>query len=190
MLVVIRGAGDLASGIALRLFRSGFQVAMTETEQPTTIRRTVAFSSAVTCGEAVVEDVAGRRAESVSDVKTLLESGVIPVLIDPDGLCIPQLKPDALVDAILAKRNLGTRITDAPVVVGVGPGFTAGVDCHAVVETMRGTLPGPDALSGLRAAEYRNPRADRRLCGRTGPPRPCRRHLSSIAGDWRAGPYG
>ena len=116
MLVVIRGAGDLASGIALRLFRSGFQVAMTETEQPTTIRRTVAFSSAVTCGEAVVEDVAGRRAESVSDVKTLLESGVIPVLIDPDGLCIPQLKPDALVDAILAKRNLGTRIDRKSVV--------------------------------------------------------------------------
>ena len=148
MLVVIRGAGDLASGIALRLFRSGFQVAMTETEQPTTIRRTVAFSSAVTCGEAVVEDVAGRRAESVSDVKTLLESGVIPVLVDPDGLCIPQLKPDALVDAILAKRNLGTRITDAPVVVGVGPGFTAGVDCHAVVETMRGHYLGRTLYQG------------------------------------------
>ena len=134
MLVVIRGAGDLASGIALRLFRSGFQVAMTETEQPTTIRRTVAFSSAVTCGEAVVEDVAGQRAESVSDVKTLLESGVIPVLVD--------------LDAILAKRNLGTRITDAPVVVGVGPGFTAGVDCHAVVETMRGHYLGRTLYQG------------------------------------------
>lgn len=148
MLVVIRGAGDLASGIALRLYRCGFQVAMTETGQPTTIRRTVAFSPAVTCGEAVVEGVPGRRADSVSDAKRLLDSGVIPVLIDPDGLCIPQLHPDALVDAILAKRNLGTRITDAPVVVGVGPGFTARVDCHAVVETMRGHYLGRTIYEG------------------------------------------
>lgn len=148
MLVVIRGAGDLASGIALRLFRSGFRVAMTETEWPTTIRRTVAFSPAVTCGEAAVEGVTGRRAESAADALRLMESGVIPVLADPDGHCIPELKPDALVDAILAKRNLGTRITDAPVVVGVGPGFTAGVDCHAAVETMRGHFLGRTLYQG------------------------------------------
>ena len=73
---------------------------------------------------------------------TLLREDVVPVLADPEGTCIPVLKPDAVVDAILAKRNLGTRITDAPVVIGVGPGFTAGVDCHAVVETMRGHTLG------------------------------------------------
>ena len=72
----------------------------------------------------------------------LLQENVVPVLADPEGICIPVLKPDVVVDAILAKRNLGTRITDAPVVIGVGPGFTAGVDCHAVVETMRGHTLG------------------------------------------------
>ena len=96
MLVVIRGAGDIATGIALRL------------------RRALA----------------------------LLEEGIVPVLVDPEGSCIPVLRPDGVVDAILAKKNLGTRITDAPVVVGVGPGFTAGEDCHAVVETMRGHYLG------------------------------------------------
>lgn len=138
MLIVIRGAGDIATGIALRLWRAGIRVVMTDLPQPTAIRRTVAFSTAVVHGEALVEDVAARRAESPQEALGLLAEGVIPVLADPEGACIPALGPDAVVDAILAKRNLGTRMTDAPVVVGVGPGFTAGEDCHAVVETMRG----------------------------------------------------
>lgn len=138
MLVVIRGAGDLASGAALRLYRAGLSVVMTEIAAPTAIRRTVCFSPAVTCGETVVEGVAARRAASPAEALALVRTGVIPVLVDPEGACIPVLRPRAVVDAILAKRNLGTLITDAPVVVGVGPGFTAGTDCHAVVETMRG----------------------------------------------------
>lgn len=142
MLTVIRGAGDLASGIALRLWRSGIRVVMTDVERPTAIRRTVCFSEAVVHGEAVVEDVTARRAETAARALELLKTGVIPVLADPDGRCIPELRPDAVVDAILAKRNLGTRITDAPVVIGVGPGFTAGEDCHAAVETMRGHYLG------------------------------------------------
>ena len=142
MLVVIRGAGDIATGIALRLRRAGIRVVMTDLEQPTAIRRTVAFSQAVVHGEAVVEDVTARRAESPAQALELLKSGVIPVLADPEGACVPVLRPQAVVDAILAKRNLGTRITDAPAVVGVGPGFTAGEDCHAVVETMRGHYLG------------------------------------------------
>lgn len=142
MLVLIRGAGDLASGIALRLWHCGIQVVMTETAQPTTIRRTVAFSDAVPMGCARVEDVTAQRAESVPEARALLEAGVLPVLVDPDCACRRELQPDALVDAILAKRNLGTGITDAPIVVGVGPGFTVGVDCHAVVETMRGHTLG------------------------------------------------
>ena len=137
-LILIRGAGDLASGIALRLWRAGFRVVMTETAQPTTIRRTVAFSQAVFDGETVVEGVRARLAAGPGEALALLEQGLLPVLIDPDCGCRAVLKPDALVDAILAKRNLGTRIDDAPVVIGVGPGFTAGVDCHAAVETMRG----------------------------------------------------
>ena len=126
MLILIRGAGDIATGVALRLYRSGMQVVMTDLPQPTAIRRTVCFSPAITHGETVA----------------LLAEGIVPVLADPQLTCLPALRPDGLVDAILAKKNLGTHITDAPVVVGVGPGFTAGVDCHAVVETMRGHTLG------------------------------------------------
>jgi len=148
MLIVIRGAGDIASGIALRLWRAGLRPVMTDLPRPTAIRRTAAFSEAIVHGKAVVEDVAAKRAEDPAQALALLEEGVIPVLADPEGACIPALKPAAVVDAILAKRNLGTRITDAPVVVGVGPGFTAGVDCHAVVETMRGHYLGRAIYQG------------------------------------------
>lgn len=142
MLVIIRGAGDIATGIALRLWRAKLRVIMTDLEQPTAIRRTVCFSQAIPKGEATVEDVTAKRAEDPAQALALLDAGVIPVLADPAGACIPVLKPDAVVDAILAKKNLGTRITDAPVVIGVGPGFTAGEDCGAVVETMRGHYLG------------------------------------------------
>lgn len=148
MTVLIRGAGDIASGIALRLHRAGFSVAMTETERPTTIRRTVAFSDAVTRGEQTVEGVTACRAGSAAEALSLMERGRIPVLVDPECVCREIIKPDVLVDAILAKRNLGTRITDAPTVIGVGPGFTAGVDCHAAVETMRGHTLGRAIYSG------------------------------------------
>ena len=142
MLVVIRGAGDLATGIALRLWRAHIRVVMTDIERPTAIRRTVCFSQAIVHGETTVEDVTAKRAETPEAALAVLETGCIPVLADPDGACISSLKPDAVVDAILAKKNLGTNITDAPAVIGVGPGFTAGVDCHAVVETMRGHYLG------------------------------------------------
>ena len=137
MRVVIRGAGDLASGVALRLWRAGMDVVLLDVEKPTAIRRTVAFSEAIVHGEQTVEDVTAKLA-TAETVEETLAAGYIPVLVDPEGRSVPKLKPDALVDAILAKRNLGTEIRDAPVVIGVGPGFTAGVDCHAVVETMRG----------------------------------------------------
>ena len=143
MLVLIRGAGDNATGIALRLWRSHIQVIMTDLAQPTAIRRTVAFSQAILAGAGIeVEGVTGAPADTPSHARELLAEGIIPVLADPEGRCIPILRPDAIVDAILAKRNLGTCITDAPVVVGVGPGFTAGQDCHAVIETMRGHTLG------------------------------------------------
>ncbi len=141
MRVLIRGAGDLATGIALRLYRAHMEVLMTDLARPTAIRRTVCFSQAIVHGETVVEGVTAHVA-SPEQMDQWLEQGVIPVLADPEGRCCATLKPDAVVDAILAKKNLGTRITDAPVVIGVGPGFTAGVDCHAVVETMRGHFLG------------------------------------------------
>ena len=141
MLVLIRGAGDLASGIALRLFRAGMRVVMTDLPKPTAIRRTVSFSQAILCGETRVEDVTARLS-TAETARAVLEAGEIPVLADPDCRCRAVLQPDVVVDAILAKRNLGTTIHDAPVVIGVGPGFTAGEDCHAVVETMRGHYLG------------------------------------------------
>ena len=142
MLVLIRGAGDIATGIALRLYRSGLQVVMTDLPRPTAIRRTVCFSPAITDGETTVEGVRAVYAPDTAAAKKYLSQGAVPVLADPELACRDALHPDALVDAILAKRNLGTRMTDAPVVVGVGPGFTAGEDCHAVVETMRGHTLG------------------------------------------------
>lgn len=142
MLAIIRGAGDIATAIALRLWRSGISVVMTEIEQPLTVRRTVAFSEAVRLGQVQVEGVAAIRVKDVGQAREVLErKHAIPVLVDPECRCI-ELKPDVIVDAILAKRNLGTSMDMAPVVVGVGPGFTAGEDCHAVVETMRGHTLG------------------------------------------------
>ncbi len=138
MLVLVRGAGDLATGVAIRLMRAGMDVVLTEIATPTAIRRTVAFSEAVTLGETTVEDVRVKRAESAKDALCLAKAGVAAVLIDPEAKCREELRPGALVDAILAKRNTGTKIADAPVVVALGPGFTAGTDCHAAVETMRG----------------------------------------------------
>lgn len=141
MLVIIRGGGDLATGVALRLYRSGMDVVVCEAAVPTSIRRTVCFSEAVRLGETAVEGVAARRC-GLREVPALVAAGVIPVLVDPEATCIRNLHPDAVVDAILAKRNLGTTLDMAPIVVAAGPGFTAGVDCHAVVETMRGHYLG------------------------------------------------
>lgn len=142
MLVLIRGAGDLATGIALRLFRSHLRVVMTDLPQPTAIRRTVCFSQAILYESYTVEDVTAVHARTQQDVRRILSGGQIPVLADPQASCQTWLRPDVLVDAILAKKNLGTAITDAPLVIGVGPGFCAGRDCHAVVETMRGHTLG------------------------------------------------
>lgn len=142
MRVLIRGAGDLASGIALRLFHAKMEVVMTDLPHPTAIRRTVCFSQAILFGTMTVEDVTAVFAKTPEAAVSILKEKKIPVLADPEAACIAALRPDAVVDAILAKRNLGTKITDAPCVIGVGPGFTAGVDCHACVETMRGHTLG------------------------------------------------
>ncbi|MFR4261536.1 MAG: molybdenum hydroxylase, partial [Butyricicoccaceae bacterium] len=112
MLVVIRGAGDIATGIALRLYRAGIRLVLTDLLQPTSIRRTVCFSEAIRLGETVVEGVHARRADTAAEAAALTEQGIIAVLVDPAAGCVQELHPDALVDAILAKKNLGTHITD------------------------------------------------------------------------------
>ena len=148
MLVVIRGAGDIASGIALRLHRAGMELVLTDLPVPTAVRRTVCFSEAIRLGETQVEGVTARLAYTPDEAMELVKRGVIPVLADPEGRCISALKPDGVVDAILAKKNLGTHMDMAPVVVAVGPGFTAGTDCHAAVETMRGHTLGRVLYTG------------------------------------------
>ena len=142
MLVVIRGSGDIASGIALRLFRVGMRVVMCDLPLPTSIRRTVCFSEAIRLGETSVEGVRGVLCATPAMARAAAEAGDVAVLADPEAACARELSPDVLVDAILAKRNLGTTRDMAPVVIGVGPGFTAPVDCDAAVETMRGHYLG------------------------------------------------
>jgi xanthine dehydrogenase accessory factor len=138
-LVLIKGAGDLASGVAYRLHRSGFPIVMTELPTPTMVRRAVSFGQAVYDGEMTVEGVTARRVENPDEALALAHQGeAIPILVDPEAGAVSSLKPTVLVDAIIAKRNTGTRITDAPLVIALGPGFTAGADCHAAIETNRG----------------------------------------------------
>lgn len=157
ILVVIKGAGDLASGIAHRLYMCGCVPVMTELPQPLVVRRTVAFAQAVYAGQAEIEGVKAMLAENVEDVYSLRRKEIIPVIIDPRGKIIPALSPAGVVDAIMAKRNTGTELSDAPVVIGIGPGFFAGRDVHAVVETQRGHNLGRVIRSGEAAPDTKEP---------------------------------
>ncbi len=152
-LVLIRGAGDLGTGVAVRLYRAGFPVVMTDLPAPLVVRRSVAFAEAIPQLQYTVEGITGVRVERGADCLPCLESGSIPVAADPDGRLLRELKPAVVVDAVMAKRNTGTRILDAPVVIALGPGFTAGVDCHAVIETKRGHTLGRALYAGFAAAD-------------------------------------
>ena len=114
---------------------------------PLTVRRTVSFSDAIYEGETAVEDMTARKVRDRSDIQKAFSDGVIPVMVDPKAEIVKEIKPFAVIDAILAKKNLGTRMDDAGLVVGLGPGFTAGLDVHAVVETKRGHTLGPGHLA-------------------------------------------
>lgn len=142
MKILIRGAGDLATGIASRLYGAGHKLLMTEIEVPLTVRRTVALSRAVYEGRAQVEEMLGILAEGRTEAEKIMAQGDIAVMVDEEAACREWFQPDVIVDAILAKKNLGTRITDAPFVIAAGPGFTAGKDCNCVVETKRGHTLG------------------------------------------------
>lgn len=147
-IVLFRGAGDLATGCILRLSAAGFLVAALEIGRPTAIRRGVALSECMYEGEVAVEGVVARRVASPEALVATVAPGLVPVLADPSCASLPAVAPLALVDAILAKRNLGTRRDMAPIVVALGPGFAAGVDAHAVVETNRGHNLGRVILAG------------------------------------------
>ena len=166
LLIICRGAGDLATGIIHRLHRAGHRVIALETDYPAAIRRQVSFCEAVYDRSAAVEGVTARLVPALADAETdtetysgindtpaahivsekwdssaieaVLEAGEVPLLIDPTGESIALFRPDVVVDAIIAKKNLGTTINMAPLVIGVGPGFTAGQDVHLGIESMRG----------------------------------------------------
>ena len=136
MLVYVRGAGDIATGVAARLVRAGVSVVMADIAVPTCIRRTISFCEAIRLGEVKVEGIRARLAQTPAEALAIIEAGDVAVVVDPQAQMLGELKPSAVVDAILAKRNL------APAVIAVGPGFAAPVDCDAVVETMRGHFLG------------------------------------------------
>lgn len=155
--VLIRGAGDLASGVAWRLHRCGFPVVLTEIERPLVVRRTVSFAEAAFAGQTTVEGVTAQRAADVAQARRLLAAGVIPLLIDPVAACRAELHPAVMVDAIMAKVNTGTTMHDAPLVIALGPGFVAGQDCHAVIETNRGHDLGRVIWQGTAEPDTRTP---------------------------------
>ena len=136
--LLVRGGGDLASGVIHRLYKCGYQVLVLECRKPSAIRRKVSFGEAVFDGISSVEGVTGRLIEDVSECQKVWEAGEIPILVDETGKVIKELRPDALIDAILAKRNLGTTREMAPLTVALGPGFEAGKDVDFVIETQRG----------------------------------------------------
>ncbi len=136
--VLVRGAGDLGSGVIHRLHRSGFTVLVVDLPRPTCLRRAVSFSSAIWEGEIVVEGVHAILVEDLAQARERLAEGKVPVFADHDGGLCQRLQPQILVDATIAKRNLGVGIDQAPVVIALGPGFRAGHDVHAVIETNRG----------------------------------------------------
>lgn len=141
-LVIVRGAGDLASGVIHRMYREGYRVLALETSKPACIRRQVAYGEAVYDGQTEVEGVTAVRVSDWKEVEACWSEGRIPILIDERGNAIEQWKPDIVIDAILAKKNLGTAKDMAPLTIGLGPGFTAGEDVDVVIETMRGDTLG------------------------------------------------
>lgn len=147
-LVIVRGGGDIATGICHRLFKAGFNILILDIEQPTTIRRRVAFSESIYSREIVVEGVKAVHVKRIEDIYHEINKGNIPVYIDPTGAVISELSPLAVVDSILAKKNLGTNMDMAPITIGVGPGFEAGKDVDLVIETKRGHFLGKVIYEG------------------------------------------
>jgi xanthine dehydrogenase accessory factor len=148
LVVLIKGGGEVASGVAHRLFQAHFRVCLTEIPQPQAVSRGVTFSEAVYDNEKEIEGVTGILVDSLSGVREAWASNRIPVIVDPEAKIKDALKPDILIDAVMAKKNLGTKIADAPLVIGLGPGFRADRDVHMVVETNDAEQLGRVILDG------------------------------------------
>jgi xanthine dehydrogenase accessory factor len=162
--VLIRGGGDLASGVAARLFRAGFDVLVTELPQPLVVRRLVSFAEAVFAGNVQVEEIAAVMAERFEEVAAIQAAGQVAVLVDPDLESLPVYQPQIVVDARMRKKPPEMDL-DVPLHIGLGPGFTAGGDCHAVIETIRGHMLGRVIWQGQAAADTGIPEG---VLGKTG----------------------
>ncbi len=156
-LILVRGGGDIASGAIQKLHRCGFKVLVLESEKPTSIRKKVCFGEAITEGEVTIEGVVARRIDTVPEMGAAFDNGVIPVLADPSGEVIGALQPTVVIDGILAKKNLGTHKSMAPITVALGPGFIAGTDVDVVVETNRGHRLGSLIWEGEAAPNTGTP---------------------------------
>lgn len=154
--VVVRGGGDLASGVIARLYRAGFPVIVLELPAPLLVRRAVSFGDAVYAGAVTVEGLTARLTET-DGLAAVLDAGEIPVLIDAGGASLASIRPTVIVDARMEKRNPDTRPSDAPLVIALGPGYEAGVDCHAVIETNRGHNLGRALWQGYAEADSGEP---------------------------------
>ncbi len=141
-LILVRGGGDLASGVILRLHHSGFHVIMAELSDPLTVRRLVSFSSAVHLGEFTIEDVKSVLVSSSEAALKILADHKVAIMVDPDATRLSSLYPVAIIDARMLKHDISSPLQDSPMLIGLGPGFTAGKNCHAVVETNRGPYLG------------------------------------------------
>ena len=141
-IILIRGGGDLASGVALRLFRVGIKCLITEIDQPLAVRRMVSFAESVYAAHITIEGVTGRRVESFDEAMSCLKNGTIPVLVDPKAEVRQAINPLVIVDGRMTKRPPEYGLDIAPLIIGLGPGFESGKNCHAVVETKRGPTLG------------------------------------------------
>jgi xanthine dehydrogenase accessory factor len=150
---LVKGGGDLGTGVVLRLHQQGYRVAVTELPQPLVVRRPVAVASAVYEDRVTVQGVTARRVRDFAGIVAAWKDNHVPVMVDPEARSARELTPLIVVDAIMAKRNTGTTIHDASIVVALGPGFYAGVDCHAVVETQRGPNLGEVYFAGQTAPD-------------------------------------
>jgi xanthine dehydrogenase accessory factor len=137
-IAVVKGGGDLGTGVAYRLWRAGFRVLCTDLPKPLVIRRSVAFAAALYDARITIDGAMAMRIMYADEAVYMWQRDGIPVIADPAGRSVAALQPEVVVDAIMAKQNTGTMITDASVVIACGPGFVAGTDCHAVIETQRG----------------------------------------------------
>ena len=148
MKVVIRGGGDLATGVAEVLYQSGFKILILDIEKPSSIRRSVCFSEAIYDGIIQVENIICKKVENENDIEKCWNEKIIPIMVDEKGEIIKKIKPDVVVDSIIAKKNLGTTKEMAPITVALGDGFEAGKDVDIVIETMRGHNLGRIITSG------------------------------------------